>query len=102
METADVELLQTQVKFTLWFIGILMTVLSFFIVRAFKAQEKKDESQDQQLTMFGSLMKSLNDAIQSIDKSTAINTRILEQHEKHLEKHDKILENLATATRTRK
>lgn len=102
METSNVDVLQTQLNFTLWFIAVLMTVLSFFIIRAFKAQEKKDESQDEQLTMFGSLMKSLNDAIQSIDKSTAINTEILRQHEKHLEQHDKILENLAGATKTRR
>lgn len=102
METSDLEIVQTQLKFTLWFIGVLMTVLSFFVVRAFKAQEKKDESQDEQLTMFGTLMKSLNDAIQSIDKSTAINTEILRQHEKHLEQHDKVLEKLAGATKTRR
>lgn len=101
MET-DVEIVQTQLKFTLWFIGVLMTVLSFFVVKAFNSQSKKDEEQDKQLTGFGALMSRLNDAISSIDKSTAINTEILRQHEKHLEQHDKILENLAGATKTRR
>lgn len=102
MEDANVELLQTQVKFTLWFIGILMTVVSFFVIRAFKAQEKTDQTQDEQISRFGELMRKLSDAITSIDKSTAINTEILRQHEKHLEQHDKILENLAGATKTRR
>lgn len=102
METSDVEVLQTQLRFTLWFIAVLMSVLAFFIVRAFKAQEKKDETQDAQLLSFGTIMNRLSDAIASIDKSTALNTQILTRHEKHLEKHDAILENLAHATKTRK
>ena len=102
METTDVEVLQTQLKFTLWFIAVLMSVLAFFIVRAFRAQEKKDETQDAQLVGFNSLMNKLSDAIFSIDKSTTINTEILKRHETHLEKHDRILENLANATKTRR
>lgn len=94
--------LQTQLKFTLWFIGVLMTVLGYFVVRAFKTQEKKDEDQDKQLINFGALMSRLTDSITSIDKSTALNTQLLQQHEKHLQKHDIILENLAGATKTKR
>lgn len=102
MEAQDVEILQSQLKFTLWFIGILMTVLSFFIIRAFKAQEKKDDDQDKQLINFGALMARLTDSITSIDKSTALNNQLLQQHERHLQKHDLILENLAHATKTKR
>lgn len=102
METADVEVLQTQLKFTLWFIGVLMTALSFFVIKAFNAQAKKDESQDAQLIDFSKIVTKLSDAIASIDKATAINTKINEQHEKHLAKHDLILENLLSTTKTKR
>ena len=98
----SVELLQTQLKFTLWFIGILMSIVAFFIMRGFKAQQKKDDAQDEQLGVFTTLMNKLSDAITSIDKSTAINTEILKRHENHLEKHDRILENLAGATKVKR
>lgn len=97
-----VELLQTQLKFTLWFIGILMSIVGFFVIKGFKSQEKKDDEQDKQLSLFNALMNKLSDAITSIDKSTAINTEILKRHETHLEKHDRILENLAGVTKTKR
>lgn len=96
------EIAQTQLKFTLWFIGVLMTVVSFFLIRAFKSQEKKDDEQDKQLINFGALMSRLTDSITSIDKSTALNTQLLQQHEKHLIKHDLILENLALSTKAKR
>ena len=102
MEQDAIEIVQTQLKFTLWFIGVLMTVLAFFIVKAFKVQEKKDDDQDKQLINFGALMARLTDSITSIDKSTALNTQLLQQHERHLQKHDLILENLAGATKTKR
>jgi hypothetical protein len=104
METVDksIELLQTQLKFTLWFIGILMGLLSFFIIRAFNGQAKRDDDQDKQLINFGALMSRLTDSITSIDKSTALNTQLLQQHERHLQKHDLILENIAGSTKTKR
>jgi hypothetical protein len=47
-------------------------------------------------------MSRLTDSITSIDKSTALNTQLLQQHERHLQKHDLILENIAGTTKTKR
>jgi Tfp pilus assembly protein PilN len=98
----DIELLQTQLKFTLWFIGILMTALTFFIVRAFGTQTKKDEKQDAQLEKLNELMDKIGDAIHSIDTTTQVQSQVLKEHEKHILKHDAILEEIVRTTRGKK
>jgi hypothetical protein len=62
----SLEIAQTQLKFTLWFIGLLMTVLSFFIIRAFNAQAKKDEAQDDKIDKIGETMEAIRDLATSM------------------------------------
>lgn len=95
----SVDLLHTQLRFTLWFIGVLMGIVAFFIVRAFNKQDKKDEKQDHQIEKMGEMFGAITDAVKGIEKSIALSTQTLQQHEKHIEKHDRILENWMKGTK---
>lgn len=70
-ESSSVDLLQTQLKFTLWFIGVLMSVLSVFIVRAFNGQAKKDDLQDKHIEKLSDTMDSIKEVAMSMREMIA-------------------------------
>lgn len=61
-----IEVLQTQLKFTLWFIGILLSIVAFFIIRSFAHQTKKDDQQDKQIEKLEQAINTMSDVAVSI------------------------------------
>lgn len=74
--------------FWIWIVGILMSVVGFFIIRSFANQEKKDQKQDEQI-------EKINETLEAV-KELGTSMRIM------IQKHDSeisfLMKNVEKAT----
>ncbi len=75
--------------------GMVIGVLSWIVNRILNQNDDtRKENQEQ--------FRRLTDAVVSIEKTTAVQAKILENHSDDIKAHDEILKSLASITRTRK
>lgn len=75
--------------------GMLIGVFSWIVNRILNQNDDtRKENQEQ--------FRRLTDAVVSIEKTTAVQAKILETHSDDIKAHDEILKSLASITRTRK